>query len=477
MSTTSDAPKEAVPDERQMAVEPSVLSDSAGLFPLPLVSFERYMLADDRPSYAMTFFIRVELEGDVDRQAMDAAFNDALGRHPLLTARVTRRGLRLCWGQWDGARPQLRWDCLDAEPDLPVGQPIDVRHGVGIDGYVHTSGGKATLVVSFHHAACDGIGGFRFVGDLLAYYGRRTASENDPAPTLLPINAENLRYRGMFDIQTPTAVSAWDVLKGTIREGWKVMSRRPLPLMNRNRPRGEARKRWATMPVAVLEPEMYRRFCERAAQLGVTANDLMLRDMFLTAHEWNNSRGGHGTRGWLRINMPTTLRGKRDSRMPAANVLGYALVTRHTDECGDPNRLLADIAADTEAIRTWSLGALFVEAIRRADRVPGLLAVGARISRRFSTLVLSNLGDPSRRFRARFPRSHGQIRAGNLTVKSMIGIPPIRPGTRAALALFSYAGKLAIALHSDPRWFSTEDAREFLALYRQRLENSAEASQ
>jgi hypothetical protein len=407
---------------------------------------------------------------------MDDAFDDALERHPLLTARVTRRGFRLCWIPSEGPRPRLRWDCSPVEPALPVGEPIDVNRDVAIDGYVHASSGKAILVVSFHHAACDGIGGFRFVGDLLAYYGQRTASASDAAPTLLPINATNLRYRGMFDIQTPTAVSAWDVFKSTICEGWKVMSRRPLPLMNRNRPSRQARKKRATMPVAVLEPETYQRFCERAAEAGVTANDLMLRDMFLTAYEWNNSRGGRGTRGWLRINMPTTLRGKRDSRMPATNVLGYALVTRHTDECRDAKRLLADIAADTEAIRTWSLGALFVEAMRRADRVPGLLAIGSRIMRRFSTVVLSNLGDPSRRFRARFPRSDGKIQAGNLTVKSMVGIPPIRPGTRAALALFSYAGKLAIALHPDRRWFSAEDAREFLTSYRQRLENSAEAS-
>jgi hypothetical protein len=56
----------------------------------------------------------------------------------------------------------------------------------------------------------------------------------------------------------------------------------------------------------------------------------------------------------------------------------------------------------------------------------------------------------------------------------MFGAPPVRPGTRAALALFSYADKLAIALHPDRRWFSADDARELLAMYRRRLEQSAE---
>jgi hypothetical protein len=198
----------------------------SNLFPLPLITFERYMLADDRRTYPMTFFVRVEMEGAIDRQAMDAAFVDALGRHPLLTARPARCGTKLYWVPAEGASPRLRWECSPTEPALPVGQPIDLKHGLGLDGYVHTHGRNASLVISFHHAVCDGIGCLRFVGDILAYYGQRTAAP-DMTPTLLPINAANLRFRGLSEIQTPAILSAWDVFKSTVREGWKVMSRRP----------------------------------------------------------------------------------------------------------------------------------------------------------------------------------------------------------------------------------------------------------
>jgi hypothetical protein len=472
MSTTSDPPLADEATTAPTVAESGPYDDGADIFPLPLVPFERYMVADDRPGYPMTFFIRIEVEGTPDRAAMDAAFAEALGRHSLLTARLTRRGLQRFWVPGDGPPPTLRWDFSADEPALPVGEWIDLKQSVGIRGYVHQSAGRARVVVTFHHAVCDGIGGLRFMGDLLACYGRRTAAPGQ-MPTLLPITQANLPYRGQFDITTPVPVPYWTVVKSTLFESWRVISRRPQVLMNANRPKAADRQLPPLMPLEELDAETYRRLIARATELGVTANDILLRDMFLCARDWNETRGGRKSRGWLRIIMPTSLRGKRDARMPATNTLGYALVTRHTDDCRDPGQLLTDIATDTEAIRTWSMGALFVEAIRVAGKVPGLIWLGARLGRRFSTLVLSNLGDPSRRFRARFPRVDGEVQAGNLIVKSIYGAPPVRPGTRAALALLSYADKLLIALHADRRWFSADDAREFLTMYRRRLEESA----
>ena len=43
------------------------------LFPLPLVPFEHYMLADDRADYPMTFFMRLHFRGRFDRGRLDNA--------------------------------------------------------------------------------------------------------------------------------------------------------------------------------------------------------------------------------------------------------------------------------------------------------------------------------------------------------------------------------------------------------------------
>ena len=58
------------------------------LFPLPLSTFERYMLADDRPEYPMAFVARVKLCGTLRREVFGAALDETLSRHPLFCALV-----------------------------------------------------------------------------------------------------------------------------------------------------------------------------------------------------------------------------------------------------------------------------------------------------------------------------------------------------------------------------------------------------
>ncbi|MDD4269095.1 MAG: hypothetical protein PHO07_06265 [Pirellulales bacterium] len=444
----------------------------APLFPLPLVPFERYMVADDRRGYPMTFPVRVELEGQLCRDALEAALADAIARHPLLNARLRRRRFRRHWVA--GADPvRLHWETTGAATACLPGQPLDLASEPGVRIACRVEDHRVTLSLLFHHAACDGIGALRFIGDVLAFYGRRTSAE-DIAPNLLPIEPANLLDRGRFDIRLPAVVSARDVLLSTLREGWKVLARRPQVLISRCRLGNVAA---SPLYTAGLDAQTYGRFCRRANDAGVTVNDLLLRDMFLTVRAWNDSRSRRRVRGWLRITMPTSLRGRRAARMPATNSLGYAFVTRRTDECDRPGELLTGLGVETKLIRDWGLGALFVEALRKARLIPGLTALGARFSRRFSTVVLSNLGDPIRRFRARFPCNGDRLQAGNLRLQRIYGAPPVRPGTRAAIALFSYGNELTLAMIVDPRWFSPEDAAAFLHQYQSRLNQSADEEQ
>ena len=439
------------------------------LFPLPLVPFEQYMLADDRRHYPMTFPMQVELEGIPDRVAFDAAFRDALARHPLLNCRVAKRGSKQYWVPTQDSPPVLRW-IHETEPEQRLGRHLDLRRQSPVEGYVFAQRDRAILGLLFHHAACDGIGAMQFIGDVLAAYGQRVDGEHEP-PRLLAVTAETLRVRGQFETPAPFEISAWDAFWGTVRETWKVLSRRPRALVSRQNPQALP-KQPAVLQIARMEPEVYRNLSRHAQALKVTANDLLLRDMFVTVSQWNGSHvASRG--GWMRINMPTSLRGKRDTRMPAANVLGYAMLTRHTRECDDRQRLLEAIASDTKAIRAWSLGAMFVDALRTTAQIPFGMFLGTRLMRRSATVVLSNLGDPSRRFRARFPRADGKLQAGNLRLRTIAATPPIRPGTHMAVAVINNGGELTLGLNFDPRCFSAADAASFLQQYKQQLERTA----
>ena len=80
-------------------------------------------------------------------------------------------------------------------------------------------------------------------------------------------------------------------------------------------------------------------------------------------------------------------------------------------------------------------------------------------------MVLTSMGDESRRWSARFPRHEGRVVCGNLTLEEIVGAPPLGRGTRAAIAVGGYRGRLTVCLRCDPFAFDTEDARGFLRVF------------
>jgi hypothetical protein len=429
------------------------------------------MLADDRPGYPMTFPVRVDFSGHPDLPALTGAFREALERHPLLNARIERCGRKLCWIENPDSPPRL---ALEKSPPLLLGKRIDLRQEAGVMAWLTFSENdenRGSIHFLFHHAACDGIGGLRFAGDVIALYARQTAS-SDLQPRLLPLQPGHLSERGSPPLRPTAAFSAGERWRRALRASLEILSVRPLVLRGKRQALTTPNPCYP-MHLSTLSKSRLSALAEVAAGKGVKVNDLLLRDLLLTASQWNR-REGRPRHGWFRIVMPTALMGKLDAAMPAANSLGFSFITEPDRLTADPEQLLKAVAASTDSIRKEQLGALFTEVLRYAGHIPGCLPLGARCFRRFSTLVLSNLGNPARRFRARFPNDDAdRLIAGNLQIENIIGVPPIRHGTRAALGLFAYAGKLDITLNADPRWFSAKEAKSFLKLYLERLEQTA----
>ena len=148
-------------------------SSLPGLWPLPLTPFESYMIADDQPDYPMTFVVRLQFDGCVERETFATALAIALARNPLLTARVDDRD-DPCWV----AGEITPW--LDFGPDTEpltggCARPIDPHHEPGLRTWVRVGDDTSRIIFQFHHACCDGIGAFHFVEDLLVAY----ANEHD----------------------------------------------------------------------------------------------------------------------------------------------------------------------------------------------------------------------------------------------------------------------------------------------------------
>lgn len=121
------------------------------------------------------------------------------------------------------------------------------------------------------------------------------------------------------------------------------------------------------------------------------------------------------------------------------------------------------------------MGYPLIRVARLAGRFPygmkGLLNPGL-FWKCYATAVLSNLGQPLQAS----PLSHSdadEIRAGNLTLKRIDTLPPIRPRTHVAFGTVTYARRMSVAMRYDARVLDHESARRLLGSFIDRLRATA----
>jgi hypothetical protein len=442
------------------------------ILPLHLNPADLLWLAQDLPGYPSTFVIQLELSGRFDRPSWESAIDEALGRHPLLRAfvRPAKRGLP-CWVAAPTGLPPIEWSVEGAPITCPSGEAIDLAHETGLRIWIRLNVDRARVLFQFHHACCDGTGAYRFIGDVLACYGARTAGI-DRSPVLSPVQLHMLRSRSER-ILDPVPIG----LRAGFALAWKILLRRPAPLAA---PRATKPKRTTGEFPGFLSRSLDRETTEslRAAAIerGATLNDLLLRDMFLAMHTWNR-RQGSTSRNRLRIMMPTDMRTADDCEMPATNLTSYTFLSRDVRSWGSPAELLSGIQAETALIKRCRLGTKFMSSVSWAARRAKLLPFLAARNICLASVVLSNAGDPSRRFTAKFSRQSGRIVAGSLVLETIAGVPPLRAKTRATFSISQYNRRLTVSLRCDPGCFTMADTDALLNIYAEHLLESAAMTQ
>ena len=87
----------------------------SAMFPLPLTVFENYLRLDDRPAYPMTIPVEIELQGEVLPAAFEAAWEEAIQRHPLFSCLLDTSTKPLpSWKYCPEARSPIDWGPLEA---------------------------------------------------------------------------------------------------------------------------------------------------------------------------------------------------------------------------------------------------------------------------------------------------------------------------------------------------------------------------
>jgi hypothetical protein len=446
--------------------------------PLPLVAFEDYMLADDRPAYPMTFFFRLRFSGRLDRGSLDAAVQSSVARHPLLRAVIdsTKQKKR----RWVAAGCQalsVQWATGPHEDRLPHAPGIDLRREPGLRLWATESRAGTDLTLQFHHSCCDGLGAFAYVKDLLVDYAVAVGAPlRRGQPQLL--DEQHLRLRGSFGL------TAWRLLRMAPKQAVGLLGVReflmhqPVPLVPHEpvAPDAALPETYPSALTGQLDEAQSAALHGAARDSSVTINDLLIRDLFLTAYAWRMRQYPDDPCCCLRMSVPINLRGLDDRlrRLPAANVVSMVFLDRREKNLtGDQAVLLQGIHDQMEKIKRLELGLTFVLSVRAFRALPGGLARMAQAQRCMSSCVLTNLGTPLAG--TPIPSRDGKLLLGDVVLDSLDILAPIRPFTCAALATFKYANRQCVTLHYDPRPMSPGQADDLLSAYLRRVASSTEA--
>jgi len=429
------------------------------VLPLPLVPFESYMLADDRPAYPMNTFLRLRLSGQFDRTALETALVTAFGRHPLMAARARPSGRRLVWCPAEQL-PAIQWLNTAPTESLPRLAPIDVRRTPGSRVAVREGPGQADLILQTHHACSDALGMLAFVDDLLAAYAlARGVAGAPPLPQLRP---EQLAQRGRFEVTRPRFLRVCPNPVPRWRGARRFLLHTPEPLVPHaaqaaNRPTPPA---YPSSLTRRLSEARTAEILTAAKRLGVTLNDLLARELFLCLRRWRRHHMPGKSRGWLRLCVPVNLRTPAQDQLPAANVVSMVFLDRRDEDLQDPPRLLASIHDQMQQIKRLGLGSAFVHSVGLCRRVPGLLEHMCGARRCLSTVVFTNLGILFSR--GSWAGHHGRVAVDGMVLQDLDVLAPLRPLTCAAFAVWSYARRLCCTLHYDSRVLAEGPATELI---------------
>lgn len=433
------------------------------------------MFRDDRPAYPMVFVLTVHVSGHLLRQPFELSLQELVDDHPLLRSRIAPSAESdWCWVPIEVPGEILEWQPNNAASTfVPPQRRINIREEAGIHVLVAAGEQQSQVVLYLHHACCDGLAALQLVGELFARYGQQTADPAGRRPEFERPDPSVLLLRDNYDVGDAAAIRQKRSLRRVIGKVSRLLLRKPVRIEASHGAEdgraGATPAESAAIQSHTLSKSTYRALRAWSARQGVSVNDVFLREMILHVREWNLLAGVPLGKRWVRIAVPLSMRTSRHERMPAANVVSYALVTRNEHDCSHPETLLQSIHQQTSDVLYNREGIVCLKLFRLLRRVRGAMSLFLSLKPVLSSAVLANVGDVRRRFSGRFPLQNGRWVAGNVVIENIHGVAPVRPNTRAAMSIGDYAGELSISLRTDRLVLTAEASERFLQGYLSRL--------
>ncbi|MGE0607028.1 MAG: WS/DGAT domain-containing protein [Pirellulales bacterium] len=444
--------------------------------PLPLTPFEEYMLCDDRPAHPMTGFFRLRFSGRLERPSLEAALRLAVSRHPLTHCKVQSCGGKLAWVPDDGF--SLKLECCTATPDrqYPRAGAMDLTAAAGTRCWLVERPEGHDLVVQMHHSVTDALGMCQFIEDVLLEYARLTGTA-EAGLQLREMDESKLPGRNKFGLTWGQLLRLLPRQMIGLLGARQALMRRPSRLLpecedssDTARSPGETAGCFPSPRTFVFSPGETREILQAAKRRKVTVNDLLARDLFLAVGELRKRAACETPRDWLRFSVPMNLRTPDDERLSVANVVSMIFLDRRPADLDDADKLLRSIQDEMQLIKRNRLSLTFVLSLAVARLFPGGVRKMVPDNRCWATAIFSNLGVIFTN--TPLPRRDGKLLLGDVTLDELDFVTPLRPHTAAACCIYTYAGRLFVMMHCDPRSLSDGQTDELMAGYVARIRES-----
>ncbi|MDO5113744.1 MAG: hypothetical protein Q4E67_05165 [Planctomycetia bacterium] len=433
----------------------------------PLTIFEEYMFRDDTPAYPMDSFRRLSFRGKLRKEAFQKALEETWEQHPLVLCRVRKKvGGGWVWTPAE-KKPVVEWKKATPEDfnesGFPWVTPLSLTQEAGLRVLVleQDEPSETQVLFQFHHSTSDGIGEMQFLSDWLLAYGIYTGILPKETPRR-QLDATALRKRGTY---------GWGIRRylkffpDIFKTGNRLIYRSPIPLfphrvISTQIPAGK----YPYIRFLEFSREKTAYYLRQAKENGVTLNDLVLRDLFLTIDQWRKENGWERLDGWTRLTMPMNIRVAWHEEMPAANAVSFVFLDRRKRDLQDAGQLLREIHQETEWIKTHDQRYVFLLSLKACKYLLGGMRWMLKSRKCRSTCVVSNLGRVLENLP--FPRNAvGNYELGSAELYQVDAAPPIRPRSLLSFSVLTYGSRLRLCLRYDEHFLSLSQADEILETF------------
>lgn len=328
---------------------------------LRLTALDEMFITDDI-DIVPSVQIEARVSGRFDLDRLAAALRAAVAKHALARARLGRASLTARTLYWEVPD---RADHLAVEiTDEPVGEvrsrfyaraPELHRSPVFAVAVVRETVGDR-LLLNFHHAAFDGMGGLR----LLLSLARAYAGEPDEVGGPPIEEARNLKgvagSRDLFDV----LIRARGLAKPAID---RKRTTRVAP--DGGSPDGP---RFVFAPLTIESDEMATAVARRPE--GATVNDLAMAALALTILQWNRTHDVPAADS-VSVNMPVNFRPTAWSTEVISNFASYLAIVLRVDEVTDLEKATAIVAGITGPLKQSGAAGWVVDLLEGGKGVAG----------------------------------------------------------------------------------------------------------